>query len=178
EQACINPDFMCLSKGLTGGFMPMSAVLTTQHVYESFLDDSRERAFLHSHSYTGNPLACAAALASFTIFSSDNILEHNKITAQKMAAHAEHFKGHPHVAEVRQTGMILAIEMVQDKKSRTAFAAGERRGLRAYQHAIANGVVLRPLGDILYWMPPYCIDDEALQHLSSVTASALNEATR
>ena len=178
EQANISPDFMCLSKGLTGGFMPMSAVLTTQHVYESFLDASRERAFLHSHSYTGNPLACAAALASLAIFSSDNILEKNKITANKMTLLAEKFKSHPHVAEVRQTGMILAIEMAQDKKNKTAFAASERRGLRAYQHAIANGVVLRPLGDILYWMPPYCIDDEALHRLASVTASALDEATR
>jgi len=178
EQADISPDFMCLSKGLTGGFLPMSAVLTTQHVYESFLDVSRERAFLHSHSYTGNPLACAAALASLAIFGSDNVLEKNKITANKMAALAERFKEHPHVAEVRQTGMILAIEMVQDKNTKAAFAASERRGLRAYQHAIANGVVLRPLGDILYWMPPYCIDDDALQHLSSVTASALDEATR
>ena len=178
EQADIIPDFMCLSKGLTGGFMPMSAVLTTQHVYESFLDDSRERAFLHSHSYTGNPLACAAALASLNIFSSDDVLANNKITASKMAAHAKQFESHPHVSEVRQTGMILAIEMVRDKKTRAAFPANERRGLRAYQHAIANGVVLRPLGDILYWMPPYCIDDEALQHLSSVTASALEQATR
>lgn len=178
EQADISPDFMCLSKGLTGGFMPMSAVLTTQHVYESFLDDSRERAFLHSHSYTGNPLACAAALASLNIFGSDDVLDKNKITANKMSMHGEQFKAHPHVAEVRQTGMILAIEMVQDAKKKTAFDASERRGLRAYQHAIANGVVLRPLGNILYWMPPYCIDDEALQHLSSVTASALNEATR
>lgn len=178
EQAGISPDFMCLSKGLTGGFMPMSAVLTTQHVYESFLDNSRERAFLHSHSYTGNPLACAAALASLNIFASDNVLENNKITAAKMTAHAEAFKDHPNVAEVRQTGMILAIEMVRDKKNKIAFAASERRGLRAYQHAISNGVVLRPLGDILYWMPPYCIDDQALQHLSSVTAAVLNEATR
>jgi len=178
EQANVSPDFMCLSKGLTGGFMPMSAVLTTQHVYESFLDVSRERAFLHSHSYTGNPLACAAALASLSIFDSDDILEKNKITANKMASLADKFKEHPRVAEVRQTGMILAIEMAQDKKNKTAFAASERRGLRAYQHAIANGVVLRPLGDILYWMPPYCIDDDAFQHLSSVTASALDEATR
>ena len=95
-----------------------------------------------------------------------------------MALQAEKFKTHPHVAEVRQTGMILAIEMVQDKKDRTPFAASDRCGLRAYRHAIANGVVLRPLGDILYWMPPYCIDDDALQHLSTVTASALHEATR
>ena len=178
EQANISPDFMCLSKGLTGGFMPLSAVLTTQHVYESFLDVSRERAFLHSHSYTGNPLACAAALASLSIFISDDVLGKNKITAGKMSMLAEPFKTHPHVAEVRQTGMILAIEMAQDGKNKIAFAASERRGLRAYQHAIANGVVLRPLGDILYWMPPYCIDDDALQHLSSVTASALDEATR
>jgi adenosylmethionine---8-amino-7-oxononanoate aminotransferase len=178
EQASISPDFMCLSKGLTGGFMPMSAVLTTQHVYESFLDVSRERAFLHSHSYTGNPLACAAALASLTIFSSDDVLQKNKITIEKMCTLSQAFKDHPHIADVRQTGMILAFEMTQDKKNRIPFTASDRRGLRAYQHAIAHGVVLRPLGDVLYWMPPYCIDDAALEHLNKITHSAIREACR
>jgi adenosylmethionine-8-amino-7-oxononanoate aminotransferase len=178
EQASITPDFLCLSKGLTGGFMPMSAVLTTSSVYEAFLDESRDRAFLHSHSYTGNPLGCAAALASLGIFGSEPVLERNKQTALRMEQLAAPLREFRNVAEVRQTGMILAIELAADGKIRKPFEASERRGLRAYRHALANGVVLRPLGDILYWMPPYCIDEEALQHLASVTASAILEACR
>ncbi len=177
EQAAVTPDFLCLSKGLTGGFLPMSAVLTTAAVYEAFLDESRDRAFLHSHSYTGNPLGCAAALASLAIFESEPVLERNRSTALRMAALATPLREHPHVAEVRQTGMILAIELVADKRSRSAYPAGERRGLRAYRRALEDGVVLRPLGDILYWMPPYCIDEGALQHLARATLAAVQEAT-
>lgn len=177
EQAGITPDFLCLSKGLTGGFMPMSAVLTTAQIYKTFLDERRDRAFLHSHSYTGNPLGCAAALASLTIFKNEPVLERNQMTARRMAELAAPLQEHPHVAQVRQTGMILAIEMVANAKTREPFLASDRRGLRAYRYALANGVVLRPLGDVLYWMPPYCIDEEALQHLARVTASAIDEAT-
>tara|TARA_R110002020_G_scaffold37399_24_gene112973 strand:+ start:198 stop:1574 length:1377 start_codon:yes stop_codon:yes gene_type:complete len=178
EQAGITPDFLCLSKGLTGGFLPMSAVLTTAHVYEAFLDDSRERAFLHSHSYTGNPLGCAAALASLAIFDSDDVLARNRGTAARMAELAAPLASHPHVADVRQTGMILAIELVADRQTRQPFPAADRRGLRAYRHALERGVVLRPLGDILYWMPPYCVGEEELALLADVTTTAIGEACR
>jgi adenosylmethionine-8-amino-7-oxononanoate aminotransferase len=177
EQAGVTPDFLCLSKGLTGGFMPMSAVLTTASVYEAFLDPSRERAFLHSHSYTGNPLGCAAALASLSIFRDEPVLERNRGIARRMAELAAPLREHPQVGDVRQTGMILAIEMVAEAKTRRPFDAGERRGLRAYRHALAHGVVLRPLGDVLYWMPPYCIDESALRMLAEATAAAIDEAT-
>ena len=177
EQANISPDFLCLSKGLTGGFMPMSAVLTTAAVYDAFLDESRERAFLHSHSYTGNPLACAAALASLDIFAAEPVLARNRQTAARMRELARPLGDHPNVAEVRQTGMILAVELVADKATRRPFAATERRGLRAYRHALDHGVVLRPLGDILYWMPPYCVGEEELLQLAEVTLGAVNEAT-
>src|SRR5690606_12176033 len=177
EQAGIAPDFLCLSKGLTGGFMPLSAVLTTQAVYETFLDDSRERAFLHSHSYSGNPLACAAALASLAIFTEDDVLARNRATAARMAELAAPLSGHPHVAEVRQTGMILAIETrAASGEDGTAVEIAGGAGLRAYRHAISRGVVLRPLGDILYWMPPYCVGEEELRLLAEVTASAIDEA--
>ncbi|WP_415000388.1 adenosylmethionine--8-amino-7-oxononanoate transaminase [Arenimonas sp.] len=178
EQAGIAPDFLCLSKGLTGGFLPMSAVLTTNDVYEAFLSESRDRGFLHSHSYTGNPLGCAAALASLAIFDSEPVLERNRITSTRMAELAAPLREHPHIADVRQTGMILAMEMAADGRSRTAFPASERRGLRAYRAGLERGAVLRPLGDVLYWMPPYCIDEPALQHLADATFHALNEATR
>jgi adenosylmethionine-8-amino-7-oxononanoate aminotransferase len=177
EQAGITPDFLCLSKGLTGGFLPMSAVLTTADVYAAFLDrDSRERAFLHSHSYTGNPLGCAAALASLGIFATEPVLERNRATAARMAALAAPFAAHANVAEVRQTGMILAIELVADRATRTPFPAAERRGLRAYRRALEAGVVLRPLGEVLYWMPPYCVGEDELQHLAAATAAAIDAA--
>ncbi len=177
EQAGIQPDLLCLSKGLTGGFLPLSAVLATQAIYDGFLDDSRERAFLHSHSYTGNPLACAAALASLRIFGEDDVLAHNRVTATRMRELAARLASHPHVADVRQTGMIVAFELTKDGDRRTPFAPSLRVGLRAYRAALARGVVLRPLGDVLYWMPPYCIDETQLQLLTEVTRAAIDEAT-
>ena len=177
EQAGVAPDFLCLSKGLTGGFLPLSAVLTTAAVYDAFLDDSRERAFLHSHSYTGNPLGCAAALASLAIFDQDDVLAGNVGRAARMAELAAPMAGHRHVAQVRQTGMILAFELTADGAGRTPFPAADRRGLRAYRHALSRGVVLRPLGDVLYWMPPYCVGEDELIHLADVTASAIEDAT-
>jgi adenosylmethionine-8-amino-7-oxononanoate aminotransferase len=177
EQAGIQPDLLCLSKGLTGGSLPLAAVLTTQTIYDGFLDDSRERAFLHSHSYTGNPLACAAALASLDIFISDDVIVHNRGTAARMAELAAPLVGLQHVADVRQAGMIVAFELTKNGDKRAPFDPGARVGLRAYRAALARGVLLRPLGDLLYWMPPYCVDEEALQQLAKVTQAAIEEAT-
>ncbi|HXH00748.1 MAG TPA: adenosylmethionine--8-amino-7-oxononanoate transaminase [Xanthomonadaceae bacterium] len=176
EQAGIAPDLLCLSKGLTGGFLPLAAVLATQAIYDGFLDDSRERAFLHSHSYTGNPLACAAALASLAIFESDSVLARNRDTAMRMRTLADPIAALPHVADMRQTGMILAFELTQDGDRRRPFPPQRRIGLRAHRAALRLGVLLRPLGDVLYWMPPYCIDEEALQQLAEVTRAAIIEA--
>ena len=173
----IQPDLLCLSKGLTGGFLPLAAVLATQSIYDGFLDDSRERAFLHSHSYTGNPLACAAALASLEIFRSDDVLVRNRATATRMAELAAPLAQHPHMADLRQAGMIVAFELTRGGNRRTPFDPGLRVGLRAYRAALERGVVLRPLGDILYWMPPYCIDEAQLQLLAQVTREAIDEAT-
>ena len=178
EQAGIPPDLLCLSQGLTGRFMPLSAVHATQSVYEDFLDDTRERAFLHSHSYTGNPLACAAALASLAIFRSDEVLARNVRTAARMRELAAPLAAHGHVGEVRQAGMILAIELVADKHTRAALDPARRAGLVAYRHALERGVLLRPLGDVLYWMPPYCIEEAELQTLATVTASAIDAVQR
>jgi adenosylmethionine-8-amino-7-oxononanoate aminotransferase len=177
EQSGIQPDLLCLSKGLTGGFLPLAAVLATQAIYDGFLDDSRERAFLHSHSYTGNPLACAAALASLDIFASDDVLARNRRTAQRMAALAAPLVGRPHVADVRQAGMIVAFELARDSDRRTPFEPTQRVGLQAHRAALARGVLLRPLGDVLYWMPPYCINDDQLALLATVTDAAIQAAT-
>ena len=173
----VQPDLLCLSKGLTGGTMPLAAVLATQSIYDGFLDDSRERAFLHSHSYTGNPLACAAALASLGIFASDDVIARNRDTAKRMAELAAPLAEHPHVADVRQAGMIVAFELTRNGDKRTPFDPAARVGLKAYRHALERGVLLRPLGDILYWMPPYCVDDDALRLLADVTRTAIAEGT-
>ena len=172
EQAGIAPDFMCLSKGLTGGYLPLSAVLTTDDVYRAFYDDyTNLTAFLHSHSYTGNPLACRVALATLDVFAAEPILERNRATASKMRALVAPLADHPAVAEVRQTGMIVAVEL-------GGFPWQERRGLRGYRHALSRGVLLRPIGDVFYWMPPYVIDDDALALLAAVTAEAVDVAAR
>ena len=177
EQAGIQPDLLCLSKGLTGGFLPLAAVLATQVLYDGFLDDRRERAFLHSHSYTGNPLACAAGLASLAIFDSDTVLDRNRHAAQHMSKLAEGIARLPHVADVRQTGMIVAFELCANGDRATPFDPAQRVGLKAYRAALQGGVVLRPLGDVLYWMPPYCLNDADRQLLADVTAAAMLEAT-
>ncbi|NRH26135.1 adenosylmethionine--8-amino-7-oxononanoate transaminase [Pseudomonas sp. MS19] len=179
EQAGIRPDFLCLSKALTGGYLPLAACLTTDTVYQAFYDDySTLRAFLHSHSYTGNPLACAASLATLDIFEEDNVIERNKVLANRMGDATAHLADHPNVAEVRQTGMAVAIEMVQDKASKAAYPWQERRGMKVYQHALERGALLRPLGSVVYFLPPYVITPEQIDFLAEVASEGIDIATR
>jgi adenosylmethionine---8-amino-7-oxononanoate aminotransferase len=179
EQADITPDLLCLGKGLTGGYLPLSACLATEEIYQAFYAEYNARkAFLHSHSYTGNPLACSAALATLDIFRDDDVLNRNRQLATHMARATAALAEHPHVAEVRQTGMILAIEMVQDRKTRAPFAWQERRGLAVYRHALEHGALLRPLGDVIYFMPPYVISEAEIDFLAEVAAEGIEVATR
>ena len=178
EQAGISPDFMCLSKGLTAGYLPLSATLTTDEIYRAFYDDYEKlTAFLHSHSFTGNPLGCAAALATLDIFDSDNVLQRNRGLIETLTRSTEHLKEHPHVAEVRQRGMILAIEMVKDRAAGEAYPWQERRGLRVYRHGLSRGALLRPLGNVIYLMPPYVITEEQIAFLVQVAEEGLAIAT-
>jgi adenosylmethionine-8-amino-7-oxononanoate aminotransferase len=177
EQAGIRPDYLCLSKGLTGGYLPLSAVLTTDVIYDAFYDEyTRLNAFLHSHSYTGNPLACAAANATLGIFREQPVLERNRATAAHMAASVAHLADHAHVAEIRQRGMILAIELVQDRGSRSPFPWQERRGLRIYRHALERGALIRPLGTTIYFMPPYVIEPDEIELLARVATEGIELA--
>ena len=179
EQAAIRPDFMCLSKGLTGGYLPLSAVLTSNQVYDAFYDDYQNMtAFLHSHSYTGNALACRAALATIGIFQSEDVLGRNRELAMLMAKATERFKDHSHVAEVRQTGMILAIELVKNKQTREPYPWQQRRGLKVYQYALSKGVLLRPLGNVIYFMPPYVINEQEIELMADVAWHGIQLATQ
>jgi adenosylmethionine-8-amino-7-oxononanoate aminotransferase len=177
EQAAITPDFMCLSKGLTGGYLPLSAVMTTDVMYQAFYDDYvKLSAFLHSHSYTGNALACRAGVATLEIFQQQGIIEKNRSLIQTMTKVAARFHDHPHVAEVRQTGMILAIEMVKNKATREPYPWQERRGIKVYQYALSKGVLLRPLGNVVYFMPPYIITEDELILLADVAWQGIQHA--
>ncbi|WP_343819620.1 adenosylmethionine--8-amino-7-oxononanoate transaminase [Dyella marensis] len=177
EQAGVSPDFMCLSKGLTGGFLPLSAVLTTEPVYEAFYAEyNAGKAFLHSHSYTGNPLACRAALATLDIFRDEPVLERNRVLAAQLARRLAPLREHAHVADVRQTGMIAAVELVRDKATRAPYPSEERRGLRVYLHGLEHGALLRPLGNVVYFMPPYVVSTDELDHLVDVAIAGIERA--
>jgi len=169
EHANISPDFMTLSKGLTGGYLPLSVVMTTHDVYQAFYCDYNEhKAFLHSHSYTGNPLACAAALATLDIFENNDILGDNEKKQKYIARETEKFTLEPNVKEVRQQGMITAIEL-------QGYDASERIGLRVYQYALKEGVLLRPLGNIIYFMPPYVITYEEIDKMIKVAYEGIRQ---
>ncbi len=167
EQADITPDFMLLSKGLTGGYLPLSVVLTTDEVYSAFYCDYNEhKAFLHSHSYTGNPLACSAALATLDIFDSEDILGENHEKSLYIAKRLEAFQALGNVKEVRQTGMVAAVEL-------QGYQPEERIGLKVYQYGLDHGVLLRPLGHIIYFMPPYVITEEEIDKMMDVALDAI-----
>jgi len=155
DVAGVRPDFICLSKGLTGGTLPLSAVLTTDEVYAAFYDDDGARGFLHSHSYTGNPLACRAALAAMDLLD-DDALRRNRATALRLSFAARVLDEHPRLFHARQLGMIWAWDVRTDDP---LFAR------RYHRAALREGVLLRPIGRTLYFMPPYVIDDEAIEHL-------------
>ncbi len=162
EHADISPDFMMLSKGLTGGYLPLSVVMTTEDVYSAFYCDYNEyKAFLHSHSYTGNPLACSAALATLDIFDKENVLTKNSEKELYIKEKLQYFLIFSNVKEVRQQGMVAAIEL-------KGYDAKERIGLKIYEYALTQGVLLRPLGNVIYFMPPYIITLEEIDRMMNV----------
>jgi len=162
DHAEISPDFMTLSKGLTGGYLPLSVVMTTTDVYNAFYCDYNEyKAFLHSHSYTGNPLACSAALATFEIFEQNDILGENEKKSVYIMEKLEKFSLLSNVKEIRQQGMVTAIEL-------EGYQATERIGLKVYEYALSQGVLLRPLGHVIYFMPPYVISYEEIDKMIDV----------
>lgn len=169
EHANISPDIMTLSKGLTGGYMPMSITATTNEIYDAFYAPySQGKAFMHSHTYSGNPLGCAAANAVLDIFESQNILSQ----AQQNAIYLKNeinsaLSSHKNVGQIRTIGLINAIELVEQKDGKKAFNQALRTGYQIYKKALKNGLILRPLGDVIYFNPPLNIQknemDEAIK---------------
>jgi len=166
EHENVTPDLMCVAKGLSGGYLPLAATLTTEKVFEAFLGDYAEKkTFFHGHSYTGNQLACAAALASLALFDKRNIFGDLPRKIEVLRKGLERFRELPHVGDVRQCGFIGAVELVRDKATKEEFLYEERVGAKVCRRARDKGVLLRPLGDIIYFIPPYCITDAQLDHL-------------
>jgi adenosylmethionine-8-amino-7-oxononanoate aminotransferase len=167
EQAGIWPDFLALSKGISGGYLPLSLVMTTDEIYQAFYHQDARKGFLHSHSYTGNPLACRAALATLDIFEKENVLEKNKILAKKLSDAFSWAKEDERIIHFRQTGMILAFDI----KPEHLF---ENFSKEFFANALNQGVLVRPIGSTIYIMPPYIINDDEITHLSKGIQASLN----
>jgi adenosylmethionine-8-amino-7-oxononanoate aminotransferase len=167
EQAAIAPDLLCLSKGITGGYLPLSCVLTTDRVYDAFYADEVARGFLHSHSYTGNALACRAALAVLDIFRDDEVIAANRQRAARWSRLAAPLAAHPKVQQFRHCGMIWAFDVATQRRDFAAWCFGE---------GLARELLLRPIGRTVYFMPPYILDDDAFALLAARTAEIVDLA--
>jgi adenosylmethionine-8-amino-7-oxononanoate aminotransferase len=170
ESAQIWPDFLCLSKGISGGYLPLSLVMTTDAVYQSFYDADVRRGFLHSHSYTGNPLACRAALATLAIFAEDDVLAQNRRKAQLFADAFAPLRDDPRVRHVRQQGMIFAFDAIVDDAEKAATFSR-----RFFSAALQQELLMRPIGRSVYLMPPYILSDDEIALLAQKTMKVFEE---
>ena len=177
EHAGVSPDIMCLSKGLTGGYMPMALFITTQKIYDAFYDEyNTGKAFMHSHTYSGNPLACSAANAVLDLLEDGSILQkarENAIYFNKIIK--EKFSDHSNVGDIRHIGLINAIELVKNKKTKEPFDSKLRIGYQIYKKALKKGVLLRPLGDVIYFNPPLIIEKADMDFVTDTALECLNE---
>lgn len=178
EQEGVAPDILVLGKGLTGGYLPLAATLTTREVFDAFLGEPEEsRTFFHGHTYTGNPLACAAALANLDLMKERDTLRGVREREAVLARALEPLRDHPHVGEVRQRGLMVGIELVQDRESREPYPPAERMGWRACAAAREEGAVIRPLGDVVVLMPPLAIPLSDLERLAEVAVRSIGRVT-
>jgi len=171
----VSPDIMCVLKGLTGGYMPMAITITTDEIYNAFYDDYNEgKAFMHSHTYSGNPLGCSAALAVLNIFREDAVLDKAEKPAQYLTKKLnEELIDHKNVGEIRNIGLINAIELVRNKKEKLGFDSKLRIGYQIYKKALEKGLVLRPLGDVLYFNPPLIINEAEIHKAVEICTQAI-----
>ncbi|MBJ9919589.1 adenosylmethionine--8-amino-7-oxononanoate transaminase [Burkholderia cenocepacia] len=168
EQAGVWPDFMCLSKGISGGYLPLSLVLTRDDVFAAFYDDDTTRGFLHSHSYTGNPLACRAAVATLDLFARDDVLARNAGKSATLRAALAPLDAHPQVRHLRERGTLFAFDVALDGDAARGFSR------RFFEHALARELLLRPIGTTVYLMPPYVMSDDDIAWLAQRTRDTLD----
>jgi adenosylmethionine-8-amino-7-oxononanoate aminotransferase len=174
EHEQVAPDLLCLGKGLSGGYLPVAATLATTEIYEAFLGDYGElRSFFHGHTYGGNALGCAVALASLDVFDEEQTLANMPPKIDRLAEHLQRTARHPHVGDVRQRGLMAGIELVQDRESQTPFPWRERRGAAVCRRALAEGVWLRPLGDTIAIVPPLSVTVDELDRIVAAIESGI-----
>jgi adenosylmethionine-8-amino-7-oxononanoate aminotransferase len=177
EQEQVTPDLLCLSKGITGGYLPLAATLATPQIFDAFLGEAAEgKTFFHGHTYTGNPLGCAAALASLSLFEQRGVLRNAEQTAELIARRLAGLAGHRHVAEVRQRGLMVGIELVQERDPLRPFPSELRTGHRVTLAARRRGVIVRPLGDVAVLMPAPAMPAELVDRLCTVLLESMDEA--
>lgn len=178
EQEQVTPDLMCLAKGLTGGYLPLAATLATDEIWQAFLGDFADsRSFFHGHTYAGNPLGAAAALATLDVFDEEQTLQQLPEKAARLGQYLDQIAEHPHVGDVRQRGLIAAVELVADKETREPYPWSERWGHRACLAARKHQVLLRPLGNVLVLMPPLSVTLDEIDLLGTAVARAIGEVT-
>ncbi len=179
EQEGVTPDFLCLAKGITGGYLPLAVTMTTDEIFSAFdAEPDDYKTFFHGHTYTGNSLACAAALATFDLFDAHQTLENVTKNAEILSKRLSELNDHPHVGEVRQKGTMVGIELVEDRDSKAAFPAGRRMGHQVTLAARKQGVIIRPLGDVVVLMPAPGMPGELIHQLCDVVFAAIDEAIR
>jgi adenosylmethionine-8-amino-7-oxononanoate aminotransferase len=178
ELASITPDLLCLAKGITGGVLPLAATLASEEIHQGFLGTTEERrTFFHGHSYTGNPLACAAALGSLDAFVEDRTLRRLGERLPRLAAHLDELALHPMVGDVRRLGAMVGIELVRERATGSPWPAALRVGHRVVRAAMAEGVLLRPLGDVVVLMPPLCVSEEEIDLLAGAVGRAFERVS-
>lgn len=178
EHEGVSPDILCLAKGITGGYLPLAATLATQRVYDGFLFDHKEqKTFFHGHTYTGNPLACAAAIANLDVFQKEQTIKKLAPKIKFLAHQLEQFKRLPHVGDIRQKGFMVGIELIKDKQGRKEYLWQERMGMKVCDRVRRDGVILRPLGNVIVLMPPLSITKAELEKICSVTLLAIKDVT-
>ena len=176
EQEGVSPDILAVAKGLTGGYLPLAATLATEEIYGAFLGRFEEfRTFFHGHSYTANPLGCAAALATLSIFEREDVLGRVRRLSAVLSDELGRLEGRPHVGEIRRKGLMAGIEIVKDKKTRESFSPAEKVGQRIVRKVREQGILLRPLGDVVVLMPPLSSTEAEIERLVRAVDGAIRE---
>ena len=178
EHARIKPDIFCVAKGITAGYIPLAATITTDKIYDAFYDDfSKLKTFYHGHSFTGNPIACAVALETLKIMDEAKIIEHLPFKIEVFKKSLQKFKTLEHVGDIRHIGMVAALELVKNRETKEPYHFSERIGHRVFLEAMKRGAILRPIGNVIYFMPPLIITEAQIEELTQIAYEAIKVVT-